>query len=177
MPIAHVQRAAYEGGRDPGVEVSTAARACTCIDINGVIAYLVAQRTGEMAIRSALGPRAGTSFVTSWRRADGVVAVGLGGGVLALVLHGLAARVAARVLSTAATVRVGVLLLLIASLRGGVHGAGPAHRQARRIPRSERPMPGHRGRFGFPGSLRGPRTSTFLGAPQWALSPPLRIRK
>ena len=85
------------------------------IGLYGIIAYLVVQRTGEMAIRSALGARAGTLLRHVLATGGWVVAVGLGsGGVLALIVHAVAARVAAGVLPTDTTVWVGVLLLLAA---------------------------------------------------------------
>ena len=85
------------------------------VGLYGVIAYLVVRRTGEIAIRSALGARTGALLRHVLETGGWVVAVGLGSGaVLALVVHGVAARVAAGVLAADAVVWAGVLLLLVA---------------------------------------------------------------
>ena len=85
------------------------------VGLYGVIAYLVVRRTGEIAIRSALGARTGALLRHVLATGGWVVAVGLGSGaVLALVVHGVAARVAAGVLAADAVVWTGVLLLLVA---------------------------------------------------------------
>ena len=85
------------------------------IGLYGVIAYLVVRRTGEMAIRSALGARAGTLVRHVLATGGWLVAAGLGtGAVLAFAAHRVAARLAAGVLAADATVWAGVLLLLVA---------------------------------------------------------------
>ncbi|MCY3842350.1 MAG: ABC transporter permease [Acidobacteria bacterium] len=85
------------------------------IGLYGVIAFLVVRRTGEMAIRSALGARAGALVWHVLATGGWLVAGGLGSGaVLALVVHRVAARVAAGVLAADAAVWAGVLLLLLA---------------------------------------------------------------
>ena len=85
------------------------------IGLYGVIAYLVVRRTGEMAIRSALGARPGFLVRHILATGGGVVAVGLGSGAaLALVVTRVAARAAAGVLAADAAVWGGVLLLLVA---------------------------------------------------------------
>ena len=85
------------------------------VGLYGVIAYLVVRRTGEIAIRSALGARTGALLRHVLATGGWVVAVGLGSGaVLALVVHGVAARVAAGILAADAVVWTGVLLLLVA---------------------------------------------------------------
>ena len=85
------------------------------VGLYGIIAYLVVRRTGEIAIRSALGARTGALLRHVLATGGWVVAVGLGSGaVLAFVVHGVAARVAAGVLAADAVVWTGVLLPLVA---------------------------------------------------------------
>ena len=68
-----------------------------------------------MAIRSAVGARAGALVRHVLATGGWVVAAGLGSGaVLALVVHRVAARVAEGVLAADAAVWIGVLLLLMA---------------------------------------------------------------
>ncbi len=97
------------------------------IGLYGVIAYLVAGRTREFAIRAALGARPGTLLRLVVATAAWVVAVGAGAGAgLALLLTQVVARAANGISPADPLVWGSVLLLLVAVCTAAF--AGPARR-------------------------------------------------
>ena len=97
------------------------------IGLYGVIAYLVAGRTREFAIRAALGARSGTLFRHVLATGAWVVAVGVGAGAgLALLATRVAAQAANGLAPADPLVWGSVLLLLVAVCTAAF--AGPARR-------------------------------------------------
>ena len=108
------------------------------IGLYGVIAYLVAGRTRELAIRAALGARSGTLLRHVLATGAWVVAVGVGAGAgLALLATRVAAQAANGLASADPLVWGSVLLLLVAVCTAAF--AGPARRMVRLdVPRALR---------------------------------------
>ena len=100
------------------------------IGLYGVIAYLVAGRTREFAIRAALGARSGTLLRLVLATGAWVVAVGVAAGAgLALLVTRVAAQAANGIAPADPVVWGSVLLLLVAVCAAAF--AGPARRMVR----------------------------------------------
>ena len=100
------------------------------IGLYGVIAYLVAGRTREFAIRAALGARSGTLLRLVLATGAWVVAVGVAAGAgLALLVTRVAAQAASGIAPADPVVWGSVLLLLVAVCAAAF--AGPARRMVR----------------------------------------------
>lgn len=100
------------------------------IGLYGVIAYLVAGRTREFAIRAALGARSGTLLRLVLATGAWVVAVGVAAGAgLALLVTRVAAQ-AANGIAPADPVAWGSVLLLLVAVCAAAF-AGPALRTVR----------------------------------------------
>ena len=100
------------------------------IGLYGVIAFLVAGRTRELAIRSALGARPAALLGLVLAAGGRVVALGLGGGaVLALAATRAVARATGGVAAADPVVWVGALVL-VAGVAAAAH-VGPARRVVR----------------------------------------------
>ena len=100
------------------------------IGLYGVIAYLVAGRTREFAIRAALGARSGTLLRLVLATGAWVVAVGIGAGAgLALLATRVVAQAANGIAPADPLVWASVLLLLVAVCMAAF--AGPARRMVR----------------------------------------------
>ena len=100
------------------------------IGLYGVIAYLVAGRTREFAIRAALGARSGTLLRLVLATGAWVVAVGIGAGAgLALLATRVVAQAANGIAPADPLVWASVLLLLVAVCMAAF--AGPARRMFR----------------------------------------------
>ena len=100
------------------------------IGLYGVIAYLVAGRTREFAIRAALGARSGTLLRLVLATGARVVAVGIGAGAgLALLATRVVAQAANGIAPADPLVWASVLLLLVAVCMAAF--AGPARRMFR----------------------------------------------
>ena len=108
------------------------------IGLYGVIAYLVAGRTREFAIRAALGARSGTLFRHVLATGAWVVAVGVAAGAgLALLATRVAAQAANGLAPADPLVWGSVLLLLVAVCTAAF--AGPARRMVKLdVPRALR---------------------------------------
>ena len=108
------------------------------IGLYGVIAYLVAGRTREFAIRAALGARSGTLFRHVLATGAWVVAAGVGAGAgLALLATRVAAQAASGLAPADPLVWGSVLLLLVAVCTAAF--AGPARRMVKLdVPRALR---------------------------------------
>ena len=108
------------------------------IGLYGVIAYLVAGRTRELAIRAALGARSGTLLRLVLATGAWVVAVGVGAGAgLALLVTRVVAQAANGIAPADPVVWGSVLLLLVAVCTAAF--AGPARRMVRLdVPRALR---------------------------------------
>ena len=100
------------------------------IGLYGVIAFLVAGRTRELAIRSALGARPGVLLGLVLAAGGRVVALGVGvGAVLALAATRVVARAAGGIAAGDPVVWAGALLLVVA-VAAAAH-VGPARRVVR----------------------------------------------
>ena len=127
---ADVTMLPYRVGASVASASGVVAMVLGAIGLYGVIAFLVAGRTRELAIRSALGARPGTLLRLVLAAGGRVVALGVGGGaVLALAAARVVARATGGVAPADPVVWAGALLL-VAAVAAAAH-VGPARRVVR----------------------------------------------
>ena len=127
---ADVTMLPYRVGASVASAAGVVAMVLGAVGLYGVIAFLVAGRTRELAIRSALGARPAALLGLVLAAGGRVVALGVGGGaVLALAAARVVARATGGVAASDPVVWAGALML-VAGVAAAAH-VGPARRVVR----------------------------------------------